>query len=103
MDTQGMVNRCASDPTSSSQVSAVVVGTLFEGTLYVHYRWKGPLQFIYPGVLPLSSAVPILCCSLPRQVLQEQAAMFPNVSPLLLTLQGCTDGGKQVPELLGLC
>lgn len=99
MDTQGMVNRCASDPTSSSQVSALVVGTLFEGTLYVHYRWKGPLQFIYPGVLPLSSAVPILCLFAQTGI----AGAGSNVSPLLLTLQSCTDGGKQIPELLGLC
>lgn len=57
MDTQGMVNRCASGPTSSSQVSAVVVRTLCEGTLYIHYHWKGSLQFIYPGVPRSHSAV----------------------------------------------
>lgn len=46
-----MVNRCASGPTRSSQVFAVV-GTQCEGSLYIHYHWKGSLQFINLRVPP---------------------------------------------------
>lgn len=80
-------------------MSAVMLGTLHEGTLYIHYHWKSSLQFIYPGVPPSSSAVLTLCLFAQAHI----AGAGSNVSSLLLTFQSCTDAGKEVPELLDLC
>lgn len=98
MNTQGMVKRCASGPTRSSQVSAVVVGTQYEGALYIHRHWKDPLQFIYPGVPPSGSAVLTLCLFAQAGI----AGAGSNVSSLLLTSQSCTHGerGSRAPEFV---